>query len=347
LVLTSVFTNPNDFNKQRTITLNRAPKDTRLIRVEMIKDFVVRLSGKIARANEPYAFSFPAPKRDTIKVFKFVDGGTDILLVENTDYEISVDEYTGLLSIQYLTASSSVLSDNDMVYLEYRLEEPLTLNLIRSDSAQLLGEFDFYYDENNNTIKVQIPEIHKVFLPNTVEDYDSVLPADSRILIKTYYEPVSFQSGDEIFENVTKDGLSIQQVMNSILLYGDEDNNDGKWTAFYANALEGELRAGFNFNNTTLLNAINQVLQSFNAIAIPDTINKYFYIYEKETPDSFVLNSNTVSSYRQSTNLSIEYGKYLRGVQQDISTEELVTVIRGLGFDNITAASASPTGYNE
>lgn len=89
------------------------------------------------------------------------------------------------------------------------------------------------------------------------------------------------------------------------------------------------------------------MLQSFNAIAITDTINKYFYIYEKETPDSFTLNGEVVSSYRQPTNLSIEYGKYLRGVTQDISTDELVTVMRGIGADNITAASASPTGYNE
>lgn len=45
--------------------------------------------------------------------------------------------------------------------------------------------------------------------------------------------------------------------------------------------------------------------------------------------------------------MSIEYGKYLQDVSQSISTEEIVTVIRGLGEDNITAASATPTGYNE
>lgn len=345
LVLSSVFKNPNDFNKERTITLNRTPKDQRLVRVELIKDFVTRLSGKIARANDPYAFSFPAPKRETIKVFKFVDGGTDVLLILNTDYRILVDEYTGLLSIEYIIGSN--LAENDMVYIEYRLDAPLTLPLIRSESSQLLGEFDFYYDTSNNSIKVQIPEIHKVFLPNTVEDYDSTLPADSSVIIKTYYEPVTFSAGDEIFENITKDGLTIQQVMDSILLYGDEDNNDGKWTAFYSNAFDGELRSGFNFNNTTVLGAKNQILGSFGAVSIVDTINKYFYVYEKETPGSFVVNDVVVSSYRQPTNLSIEYGKYLKGVQQSISTEELVTVMRGLGANNINAASATPTGYNE
>lgn len=228
LVSKFIFKNPNDFNKERVISLNRTPKDSRLIRVEMIKDFVVRLSAKTARASDPYAFSFPAPKRETIKVFKFVDGGANILLTEGTSYEILTDEYTGLLSIKYLTGGGSQLAENDPVYIEYRLEEPLTLSLIRSDNPSLLGEFDFFYNETNNSIKVQIPEINRVFLPNTVEDYDTILPADSAIIFKAYYEPIFFSPGDEIFENVTKDGLTIKQVMDSILLYGDEDNNDGK-----------------------------------------------------------------------------------------------------------------------
>jgi hypothetical protein len=107
------------------------------------------------------------------------------------------------------------------------------------------------------------------------------------------------------------------------------------------------LRSGFNFNNTNLLNSIIQTLAAFNAIAIPDTLEKRFFIYEKTTPDTFTLNNQIVSSYRQQTNLSIEYGKYLRGVSQNISTEELVTVMRALGADNITASSATPTGFNE
>lgn len=228
MVSTFTIKNPNDFNKERIITLNRTPKDSRLVRVEMIKDFVVRLSAKIARASDPYAFSFPAPKRDTIKVFKFVESGTNILLTEGTSYEILTDEYTGLLSIEYLTGGSSQLQENDPVYIEYRLEEPLALSLIRSDNPTLLGEFDFFYNENNNSIKVQVPEINRVFLPNTVQDYDTILPADSAIIFKVYYEPIIFSPGDEIFENITKDGLTIKQVMDSILLFGDEDNDDGK-----------------------------------------------------------------------------------------------------------------------
>jgi hypothetical protein len=196
------------------------------VRVELVQDFVQRLVGKIATANTPYSFSTLQPKEETIKVFKYVEGSTDILLVKDQDYEILVDEYTGLLSIQYLIGSQ--LSENDPVYIEYRLAEPATISLIRSEDPSLLGEFDYFYNENNGTIKVRIPRIPHVFLPNTVEDYDTTIPADSAILIKTYYEPIFFSPSDEIEENITKDGLTIKQVIDSLLLLGDEDNNDGK-----------------------------------------------------------------------------------------------------------------------
>lgn len=107
------------------------------------------------------------------------------------------------------------------------------------------------------------------------------------------------------------------------------------------------MRSNFDFNNTNLFAAINNTLQSYEAIAIPDTINKRLYIYKKDTPGTFTDGGLTVSKYRQSTGLSLEYGKYLRGVTQTISTEEIVTIMRGIGNNNITAASASPTGYNE
>lgn len=105
---------------------------------------------------------------------------------------------------------------------------------MRTTSANLLGEFDFYYYTDNapgvskDSIKVKIPNIPPLFTPAGVDSYDIAPHPDSRIQIKAYYEPIIFSPGDETFENITKDALTIQQVMNSILLQGDEDNNNGK-----------------------------------------------------------------------------------------------------------------------
>ena len=116
-----------------------------------------------------------------------------------------------------------------------------------------------------------------------------------------------------------------------------------------------ELRSNFAFNNTNLLSAIDQTLKTYDAIALPDTINKMFYIYDKLTPNVVTqtvteggqTNQLTVSSYRQNTGLSFEYGKFLKSVNQNINAKDIVTVMRGLGTDNITAAPSSVTGYNE
>jgi hypothetical protein len=231
-VNTTNFTNPNSFDKEHVIALPRTPKDNRLVRVELVKDFVQRLVDKTVTTGGRYDFASLQPNVETLKLYKYVADGNDVLLVEDEDYTIVTDDYTGLVSVEYIIGSK--LSENDKIYIEYKYQDPLTLSLVRTDSTHLLGEFDFYYYIENapgiskDSIKVKIPSIPPLFTPAGVDSYDIAPHPDSRIQIKAYYEPIIFSPGDEIFENITKDGLTIQQVMNSILLQGDEDNNDGK-----------------------------------------------------------------------------------------------------------------------
>jgi len=348
-----VFNISNDIDQQITVNLDYKLKNERLIRAELVKDFVYRLVNQTVSAT-PYQFSIQ-PKESSLKIFKSASGSF-VLLVKNVDYNIIKDSYTGIISIEYITTGNPNLSIGDTTYVEYKLEEPPTFGLIRNEDLTLSSEFDFYYTAPvnpalNGSVTFFVPTIPKVFSKTSVLSYDSEIPADSQIQVKFYYEPILSASQTlpeaDIFQNVTKDALTIQQVMNNILQYGDEDDSSAKWSAFYSAQLGNELRSGFAFNNATLLTAINETLKAFDAIAVPDTINKRFYIYQKDSPDTFVQNNIVVSSYRQPTGLSIEYGKYLRDVQQTISSESIVTIIRGIGKDNLTADSATPTGYNE
>ena len=223
---TTTFTNPADFDTTQTITLDRTPTDARLLRAEIEKDFVYRLVNITATSNN-YTFSlFPDP--DSITLYKYIDGGAnDITLVAGTDYDIVVDKYTNITTIEYNFGTN--LDSGDIIYMEYKLNEPVTLQLIRSDSATLTGEFDFYYNDSNQTVKCYIPAIPKVFSKGTVELYDSTIPAGSSIKLKVYYEASNLQSGDTTFASLTKDSLTIEQVVNSLLAtYGDEDNDDAK-----------------------------------------------------------------------------------------------------------------------
>lgn len=220
------FTDPLDFDSEQTISLTRTAQDPRLIRVEIEKDFVYRLVNLTA-TNDNYTFT-SQPNTDSIKLYKYVDGAAnDVLLVEGTDYDIVVDKYTDIVTIDYIFGNS--LDFNDIVYMEYKLASPITLQLIRSDTSTLTGEFDFYYNQSNDTIKCYVPAIPKVFRKDSAQFYDSTIPADSSIKVNIYYEASDLQAGDTTFASLTKNSLTIDQVVDSLLSnYGDEDNDDAK-----------------------------------------------------------------------------------------------------------------------
>lgn len=345
---------PNGVN--RTFSLSKTPRDERLIRVEIVKDFIYRLVQLTASA-EGYQFGSLQPNVESIQVYKFIEGNPGILLTEGEHYEIRADEFTDLNSISYILDNpfgGVTLESGDNVYIEYKLEEPVKLDLIRSESSSIIDEFNFFYNSNNNSITCYVPPVPQVFDPLGVQFYEEA-PVGSTVKIKIFYETDDALSpSDPINKTFVKDGLRMEQVFESILEYGDEDSTEGKWSAVFVTQSD-ELRSNLAFNNTTLLAAINDTLKTYDAIALPDTINKRFYIYDKLTPDTVTQtvteNGQTkeilLSSYRQDTGLSFEYGKFLKSISQTINAKDIVTVMRGIGTDNVTAASASVTGFNE
>lgn len=218
---TTSYTNPVDFDTEKTIFLDRTPADSRLIRAEIEKDFVYRIV-EITTGADGYEFS-TQPSEDFLKIYKT---SNDALLVKGTDYNIVKDSYTNLISISFIFGSQ--LTSGDKVYIEYKLADPIVLQLIRSSSSTLTGEFDFYYNAGNGSLKCFIPSIPKVFSKTSVLSYDSTIPTGSSIKVNIYYEASDLQSGDTTIENITKDSLTIQQVVGSLLEYGDEDNNSSK-----------------------------------------------------------------------------------------------------------------------
>lgn len=127
------------------------------------------------------------------------------------------------------------------------------------------------------SVHCYVPEINKLFSKEDVNFYENpptYSDMKSEVKIKVYYElnegdfsdfvedAESTYTNAEDLENyyaenlnryLTKDGLTIQQVLDNLLLTsGDEDNNDAKWQAYYQNNLLTQIRSGFNFNNTTL-----------------------------------------------------------------------------------------------
>lgn len=211
--------------------LAKTPKDERLIRVEIVKDFIYRLVQLTASA-EGYQFGSLQPNVDSIKVYKFIEQGDQrLLLTKDEHYEILEDEFTKLKRISYNIGASFggiTLANNDNIFIDYKLENPVKLDLIRSESASIIDEYNFFYDTNNNRITCYVPPVPKVFQPLGVRFYEDA-PQGSTVQVKIFYETTSALSEqDPVNKIFVKDGLRIEQVFESLLAYGDEDSNAGK-----------------------------------------------------------------------------------------------------------------------
>ena len=187
---------------------------------------------QLTASAEGYQFGSLQPRVDTIKVYKFIEAGNQrLLLTKDQHYEIREDEFTGLKRIVYninSTFGGITLEDNDNIFIEYKLEDPVKLDLVRSDSPSIIDEYNFFYDENNNRITCYVPPVPKVFQPLGVRFYENA-PTGSEIQVKIFYETITpLNPQDPSNKIFVKDGLRIEQVFASLLAYGDEDSNAGK-----------------------------------------------------------------------------------------------------------------------
>jgi hypothetical protein len=152
----------------------------------------------------------------------------------------------------------------------------------------------------------------------------------------TNYDDFNFQTQ----KFYSKNGLTLKQV-----LLGKEDTSANTVTAdgllyntgFTLGTIDSDLlnqyRSNLEFNNVSRYAAIKNLAESFDAIAIYDTV------------------ANTVSFYPENiygseNGLIIRYGAYLKALNKEIDASKIITNAIGLGKDNITVALVNPTGLN-
>jgi hypothetical protein len=229
--------NKNNLNTELTFPLARAPKNSELIRVEIVRDFVYRLPSLKANPT-PLNFSVGA-KQSTIEIYGFINNQW-IKLDLGRDYQITVDDVTSDLVITYKFDGGSIIgaynpSNEIAIYIDYKLEVPLIQALTRIDGAPRTSIFDFFYNPaqgTNGSITCFVPRIPQIFSKEGVQFYDNQIPEASNVVVNIYYEVNSSIPEELLNRTLTKDGLTIQQVLSSLFNNsGDEDNADAKWSA--------------------------------------------------------------------------------------------------------------------
>lgn len=159
--------------------------------------------------------------------------------------------------------------------------------------------------------------------------------------------------------NEQKDSISVQAMllpyqMNDALIKRYTTQNDQKvdtpksadivleevlsicessWTLGYVNADFRVTYRSFDVNSKTLLDFIFEVAETFNALILWDTLGKKIHLYKPE-------------DFGQRRGFKLRYGHYLKSLDKEVSSDEMVTRLKAFGKDDMTFSSINATGQN-
>jgi hypothetical protein len=144
----------------------------------------------------------------------------------------------------------------------------------------------------------------------------------------------------------SKNGLKLEHVLLGNIQTRDISNNidnntlidDGLLynTDFTIGTIDAivaaKYRSNLEFNNTTVYQAIRDIAESFDAIAVFDTIAKTVSFYPE--------NATTWPN----NGLILKYGTYLKNISKDIDASKIVTAAKAVGKDNSGIELITPDG---
>jgi hypothetical protein len=156
--------------------------------------------------------------------------------------------------------------------------------------------------------------------------------------VKAYLLP--YEMNDKLIEVFEEDALTLEQVLMGGTVVdsaGGVRDVDGilksytKWQVGYVDADFITTQRSFNFSSTTVLDALNQVAETFKAVMEWDTVNRVINFWN---PDNYGLNKG----------LTIGYGKYLQTVSRESNSDEMTTRLIVTGADDLSIQRLNPSG---
>ncbi|WJJ55281.1 hypothetical protein QB910_000037 [Dabrowskivirus KKP3916] len=155
----------------------------------------------------------------------------------------------------------------------------------------------------------------------------------------------NYELSNKLIMNFDAEGINL----TTAVMGGQVTDSNGDivmWDGALANTLWGlgyvddgfdEVYYTFKESNTTALDLIFKIAQTFNAIVVWDTENRLVSFYQEE-------NIGVDRGLRLSYNAILNSQKYLQQYERDSKTDQLVTRLHVYGQDNISINSVNPTG---
>jgi hypothetical protein len=130
----------------------------------------------------------------------------------------------------------------------------------------------------------------------------------------------------------SKNGLKLNDILTGVdnvqdgILY-----NTGFTVGTISNTIAAKYRSNIDFNNITSYQAIKDIAESFESIAVFNTVDKTVSFYAE-------------NEYGSNNGLVIKYATYLKSINKEIDAAKIITNARALGKDNIKISLVNPTG---
>lgn len=130
----------------------------------------------------------------------------------------------------------------------------------------------------------------------------------------------------------SKNGLKLNDILTGInnaqdgILY-----NTGFTVGTISNTIAAKYRSNIDFNNITAYQAIKDIAESFESVAVFNTVDKTVSFYAE-------------NEYGSNNGLVIKYATYLKSINKEIDAAKIITNARALGKDNIKISLVNPTG---
>ncbi|MCM3341721.1 phage tail protein [Paenibacillus sp. MER TA 81-3] len=135
-----------------------------------------------------------------------------------------------------------------------------------------------------------------------------------------------YELRDKLIRDYAVESVHAEQVLRDVLF-------NTVWTIDYLDADFKLTYRAFDFGNTTVLDAVYQVAETYNAVVQWDTNRRTVSMMK---PEWFGVNKG----------LRFSYGKYLKSLGKESRADEMVTRLKAFGQDGLSIHKVNPTGQN-
>lgn len=233
-----------------------------------------------------------------------------------------------------LTFLNNPVEDTEFIYrvhTDYQIEEPL--RAANTNNPSLMGEEEYLLYEDGGVWKVWVWVPANIATP-TDEFGTNVVWSDDSYNYNLYFETeeTEIDSTLEFSPYYLKDGLGIEEILKDLI--NNINPNFIDWSlGTITEAAKEEVRSQLSFSNTDFYEMIVSLADNYQIYIDFDTMNREINIMKLE-------------EFGEDRGLRLEYGKYIKGINQDFTTDNMINYMQGSDADNVGFADVSWTSDN-